>query len=44
MLEEAQTAKNSAKRTREGDLKQLAERVRDEMKQSHEYRMEELNK
>jgi hypothetical protein len=43
-LEEAQTAKNSAKRTKEGDLKQLAERIRDEQKAAHEYRMEELGK
>ena len=44
MLEDAQHAKNSAKRTREDDLKQLAERIRDEQKTEHELRMEDLNK
>ena len=44
MLEESKNTKNSAKRTKEGDLKNLAERIRDEQKSEHEFRTEDLNK
>lgn len=42
-LDESQQLKNSSKRTKEGDLNQMAERIEDECKAKHEEKVKQLN-